>query len=105
MELVAQSRWVTLGFKQKDKISHLFSYVLQMALGHCRAGIGGMSVGKARKYCANNKSGNVKVKKSGAPVTRSKKPKRGVAKAYVRASKLKTQSRTTNSGGTHTRFT
>ena len=64
-----------------------------------------MSVGKARKYCANNKSGNVKVKKSGAPVTRSKKPKRGVAKAYVRASKLKTsKQRPKTVEAPHTRF-
>ena len=52
-------------------------------MGHCRAGIGGMGVSKAKRYCANNKSENVKVKQSGAPKTTSKKPTRGVAKGYV----------------------
>ena len=75
-------------------------------VGHCRAGKGGSSVGKAKRYCANDRVGGVKLKPGSlAPMTSSKKPTRGVAKGYVKAKKRKTQSRTTNSGATHTRFT
>ena len=81
-------------------------------VGHCRAGKGGSSVGKAKRYCANDRVGGVKLKPGSlAPKTSSKKPTRGVAKAYVKPRKLKTKTThgapktASTRGNTHTRFT